>query len=96
VSPSPIPDTDDPDPASVLALVLLLAAVPVALLAAYLFYRMNRVGPAWLKAHITVQARPGAGPTFRILSGNGPGRDHAFTVIPAEVGRATTVQENRS
>ena len=78
-------------------LVLLLAAVPVALLAAWLIYRANRVrGQAWVNAHVTVRPRPGRGATFQTLPDGGPDRDHAFAVIPVEVGRSTTVEENLS
>jgi hypothetical protein len=82
------------NPNAIVALVFLLAAAAVAVLAAYLRYR--RRGPAWVKAHVAVRPRHGPGATFRSWPGKGPDRDHAFTVIPAEVGRSTTVQENGS
>ena len=79
------------------ALALLLALTCAVLLSAGLLTRANRhrsVG--WVKAHVTVTPRPGPGATFETRPGDEPNRDHVFTVVPAEVSRSTTVEENPS
>jgi hypothetical protein len=79
------------------ALALLLALTCAVLLSAGLLTRANRhrsVG--WVKAHVTVTPRPGPGATFETRPGDEPNPDHVFTVVPAEVSRSTTVEENPS
>jgi hypothetical protein len=79
------------------ALALLLAFVGTLLLSAGLIvlaYRRRDV--AWVKEHVTVTARPGPGATFETRPGEDSDRDHVITVVPVEVGRSTTLEENRS
>jgi hypothetical protein len=79
------------------ALALLLAFVCALLLSAGLIVRANRRrGVAWVKGHVTVTARPGPSTTFETRPGDESNSDHVITVVPVEVGRSTTLEENRS
>jgi hypothetical protein len=77
------------------ALALLLAVGFVLLLSAGLFTRAHRHrGVSWMKAHVTVAPRPGPGATFETRPGDDPDRDHVLCVVPVEIQRSTTVEEN--
>jgi hypothetical protein len=79
------------------ALALLLALTCAVLLSAGLLTRAYRHrGLGWVKAHVTVKPRPGPGATFETRPGDEPNRDHVLTVVPVEVRRSTTVEENPS
>jgi hypothetical protein len=78
-----------------LVLVLLLALVLAVLIAGGLLIRAKRHrGMAWVKAHVTVRPRPGPGAAFETRPGDEPERDHAFAVVPVEVGRSATVEDD--
>jgi hypothetical protein len=77
------------------ALALLLAVVFALLLSAGLFTRAHRHrGVSWMKAHVTVAPQPGPGATFETRPGDDPNRDHVLCVVPVEIQRSTTVEEN--
>src|SRR5277367_4688119 len=90
----PVPPTGH-DPTGGGALALLLAVVFALLLSAGLFTRAHRHrGVSWMKAHVTVAPRPGPGATFETRPGDDPDRDHVLCVVPVEIQRSTTVEEN--
>src|SRR5271163_4425746 len=90
----PVPPTGH-DPTGGGALALLLAVVFALLLSAGLFTRAHRHrGVSWMKAHVTVAPRPGPGATFETRPGDDPNRDHVLCVVPVEIQRSTTVEEN--
>jgi hypothetical protein len=77
------------------ALALLLAVVFALLLSAGLFTRAHRHrGVSWMKAHVTVVPQPGPGATFDTRPGDDPDRDYVLCVVPVEIQRSTTVEEN--
>jgi hypothetical protein len=97
VMPAASESTCGPESRVTLWLVLLCGVVIAVLLAAGLLYRANRQrGVKWVKAHVSVTPQSGPGATFQARADDGPGGDHAFAVIPLEVGRVTTTEENRS
>lgn len=110
-SPTPVttgPNPDpDPDPASgpvsfpatgtavaLALLVLLVALLSGSVLLARASRRNREV--AWVAAHMTVTPRLGAGPVFELQPLDQSNRDHVITVIPEEVRRSTTIEEDPS
>ena len=79
-------------------MALLLAFVgALLLLSAGLIVRANRRrGVKWVKEHVSVTALPGPSATFETQPGDGSNRDHVITVVPVEVERSTSLEENRS
>ena len=79
-----------------LALVLVLALTLAGLLSAGLFIRAkrHRGRPPSVEARVTVKVRPGSPATFETRPGDEFDHDHVLAVVPVEVQRSTTVEEN--
>jgi hypothetical protein len=92
---TPVVPTDNEHTGGGGALALLLAVVLALLLSAGLFTRARRHrGVSWMKAHVTVAPQPGPGATFETCPGDDPNRDHVLCVVPVEIRRSTTVEED--
>ena len=78
------------------ALVLLLALMLAGLLSAGLFIRAkrHRGRPPSVEARVTVKVRPGSPTTFETRPSDELDHDHVLAVVPVEVQRSTTVEEN--
>ena len=77
-------------------LVLLPAIMLASLLSAGLFIRAKRHPgrPPLVEARVAVKVRPGSPTTFETRPSDEPGHDHVLAVVPVEVQRSTTVEEN--
>jgi hypothetical protein len=49
-----------------------------------------------MKAHVTVASRSGPTAAFEARPSDQLNRDHLLAVVPVEVQRSTTIEENRS
>ncbi len=77
----------------VLLIVAALAIVVGAAVATYLARRHR--GVRWLKTHVTVAPRLGAGASLQTRPIDDDSRDHLLTVVAAEIGCSTTVEEKK-
>jgi hypothetical protein len=94
-STTPVSDSSESTGGGGPALLLLLVLVCALLLPACLLVHVTRHrGVSWVQAHVTVAPRPGPGATFETRPGDEPNRDHVLSVVPVEVRRSTTVEEN--
>ena len=98
VTATTVPVTPVPDESTGwLALVLVVLALTLAgLLSAGLFIRAkrHRGRPPSVEARVTVKVRPGSPATFETRPGDEFDHDHVLAVVPVEVQRSTTVEEN--
>jgi hypothetical protein len=90
-----VPVGDDSSDDEVLVPLFLLICALLLLAGLLALARRNR-GVAWMKAHVTVASRSGPAATFDTCPGDQLNRDHAFAVVPVEVQRSTTTEENHS
>jgi len=79
--------------------VLVLVVLPLTLaglLSAGLFIRAKRHPrrPPSVEARVTVKVRPGSPTTFETRPSDELDHDHVLAVVPVEVQRSTTVEEN--
>src|SRR6478672_9561791 len=98
VTTTTVPTTPVADESTgVLTLVLVVLALTLAgLLSAGLFIRAkrHRGRPPSVEARVTVKVRPGSPATFETRPGDELDHDHVLAVVPVEVQRFTTVEEN--
>jgi hypothetical protein len=87
-----VPVSDDSTGGGVLAALLLLLCA--LLLGGLLTLARRQRGVAWVKAHVTVAPRSGPAATFDTCPSDELNRDHVFAVVPVEVQRSTTIEEN--
>ena len=77
-------------------LVFLLALLLAGLLSAGLFIRAkrHRGRPPPVEARVAVKVRPGFPTSFEMRPSDELDHDHVLAVVPVEVQRSTTVEEN--
>jgi hypothetical protein len=93
VSPVSVPTTAEPTEVWPVALLLALV-VGVLLSAGLLVHAQRHRGASWVKAHVTVAPQAGPDATFDTRPDDETNRDHVLTVVPVEVERSTTMEEN--
>jgi hypothetical protein len=94
-SPFPVSVPITPESSGIWPLALLFALAGAVLVSAGLLTRAHRHRRiSWVKEHVTVTTEHAGEPTFSTRPGDETNRDLILTVIPVEILRTTTLEED--